>query len=390
MEEGAASNLIYVAAATALSAALPAMIPRLPVPGAVLEILLGVIIGPQILGLASPDVILHFLSDFGVGILFLMAGFEISPAELRGRPLRNAALGWVISAAIASYAAFVLATAGLVQAPVLTALALTTTSIGLLLPVLRDAHLLGPPYGPMVLAAGATGEGAPLFILPLVLAQQGGAETQALVMLAFAIGAAAAVILATRARQGYFAKLVDQTMGTSGQLPMRFAILLLILLILVADHFEIDFILGAFVAGAVVRAAMPEHEHKAMAVRLDGIGSAFLIPVFFLTSGMMLDVGALFKQPAAMTMVAVYALLMLLARGAPALLLYQRDLPFHQALALALHSGTQLALVVAIAGVGMARGLMPSDQAAALVTAAMVTVLLFPALAGRVLRNPAK
>jgi len=385
MEEGGATNLIYVGVAIVIAAAIPTLVPRLPLPGAVLEILLGILIGPQLLGLARPDFVLHFLADFGLGILFLMAGFEMSPAALRGRPIRNATLAWIISAAIAAYAVFVLGVAGLAAAPTLTALALCTTSIGLLLPVLRDAGLMGPPYGPHVLAAGALGEGAPLLILPILLAHQGGAGAQALVMVGFAACAVVAVAVASHASRGAFASVLERTMGTSGQLPMRLALCLLILLIMVSERFAIDFVLGAFVAGAVVRAAVPERDHEAMAIRLDGIGSAFLVPLFFVSSGMNLDVGALLGDPAALAMVAVYALLMLLVRGAPALLLYGRDLRHDQAAALALHSGTQLALVVAIAGLAVGRGLMPSVQAASLVAAATLTVLLFPALAARVL-----
>lgn len=389
MGEGTASNLIVVGVAMALASAIPALFPRWPVPGAVLELVLGAIVGPQGLGLAQPDVILSFLADFGLGILFFMAGFETSLTDLRGRPIRNAALGWGISAAVALYAAFVLAQMGLAQSIGLTALALTTTAISLLLPVLRDAGLLGSSYGAMILAAGAVGEGAPLFVLPLVLAHQGGAEAQAIVMVSFAVGGAFAILAASRASHGFFAALVDRTMGTSGQLPMRLALCLLILLILVAERFAIDFVLGAFVAGAVVRAALPEHEHEAMAVRLDGIGSAFLVPVFFLTSGMRLDIAALGATPGAIPMVGVYALLMLVARGMPVFVLYDEDLPPDRMFALALHSGTQLSLVVAITGLATARGLMPSHQAASLVAGAALTVMLFPILASMTLRKPA-
>lgn len=385
MDEAGASNLIVVGVAIALAAAVPAVLPRLPLPGAVLEIVLGVLVGPQVLGLAELDPVLHFLSEFGIGVLFLMAGFETSLVELSGRPIRNATFGWMISAAIALYATFVLTSSGVAVAPVVTALALCTTSIGLLLPVLRDLDLMVPPYGPMILAAGALGEGAPLFILPIVFAHQGGAGVQALVMVAFAACAVVAIAIASRMSRGVFAMLVERTMGTSGQLPMRLALCLLILLVVVSQRFEIDFVLGAFVAGAVVRAAVPEPDHKAMAVRLDGIGSAFLVPVFFVTSGMRLDVAALATDPSLLAMVGVYAVLMLAARGAPALLLYEKDLPPRQRIALALHSGTQLALVVAISGLAVTRGLMPSSQAAALVAAAVLTVLLFPALATYVL-----
>jgi Kef-type K+ transport system membrane component KefB len=389
MEEGGATNLIYVGIAIAVAAAIPAGLPRLPLPGAVLEILLGILIGPQVLAIAKTDFVLHFLADFGLGILFLMAGFELSPAKLRGSPIRNAALGWMLSAAVAIFAGFVLAASGVAQAPLLTGLALCSTAIGLLLPMLRDAGLLHTSYGASILAVGALGEGAPLFVLPILLAHQNGAGSQALVMLAFVACAVAAVAVASHASRGAFAAVLERTMGTSGQLPMRLALCLLIVLILVAERFDIDFVLGAFVAGAVVRAAVPDYEHEAMAVRLDGIGSAFLVPVFFVNSGMNLDIAALAVDRTALAMVPAYVLLMLIVRGLPALVLYGRELGRTEAMALALHSATQLALVVAITGLAVGRGLMPSAQAASLVAAATVTVLVFPALAARVLRSVA-
>lgn len=388
MEQDVIDNLIVLGFAMAGTAAIPALLPWLLLPGAVLEIALGAVIGPHILGLARPDAILGFLSDFGLGVLFLIAGFEIEPGTLRGRPIRNAAAGWGISAAIALYAGFALAATGRAQSALLTALALTTTALGLLIPMLRDSKQIETPYGAMVLAAGAIGEGAPLFILPVVAAHQGGAGLQAIIMAAFAASGALAIMLASHASRSAFASIMDRTMGTSGQLPMRLALCLLILLIVVAERFEIDFVLGAFVAGAVVRAALPAREIKAMAARLDGIGSAFFVPVFFLTSGMRLDVGMLASSPGAWAMAGVYALLMLIVRGVPALVLYGRDLSTRQCAALALHSSTQLALVIAIAAIAMRRGQMAGDQAAALVAGAVLTVLLFPALAARVLPRP--
>lgn len=389
MDETDVSNLIVLGVAMAFTAAIPALVPRLPIPGAVLEILLGAIVGPHILGLAHPDAVLDFLADFGLGVLFLTAGFEMNPSQLRGRPIRNAAAGWAVSVIVALYAGFVLVTTGHAAAPILTALALCTTSIGLLIPVLRDSKLMEPPYGPMVLAAGAVGEGAPLFILPIAIAHQGGAGLQVLIMAAFAASAGFAIMLASHANHGFFAALVDRTMGTSGQFPMCLAICLLILLILVAQRFEIDFVLGAFVAGAVVRASLPEYELKPMADRLDGIGSGFFVPVFFLTAGMRLDIVPLLNSPVAWVMAGIYALLMLIARGAPALIFYGHDLSARQSLALGLHSATQLSLVVAIATIAVRRGQMPSDQAAMLIAGGALTVLLFPVLAGRALRGSA-
>jgi Kef-type K+ transport system membrane component KefB len=312
----------------------------------------------------------------------------MDPALMKGRPLRNAALGWVVTFCLAAAAAVLLVFSGLARSVPLTALAMTSTAIGLLIPVLRDSHLMKPPYGPMILAAGAVGEAAPLFILPLVLAHQGGAGPQALVMAAFAGGAALAIVVSAHFSRGAFAAILERTMTTSGQFPMRLALCLLIFLILLSQHLAIDLVLGAFVAGAVIRAAVPDHQHEAMAIRFDGIGSAFLTPVFFLASGMRLDVTSVLADPVASAMIVVFALLMLIVRGAPALMFYSQDLRPNEAFGLALHSGTQLGLVVAIVGIAVQRGHMPSVEGASLVGGAVVTVLLFPALAARALQKP--
>lgn len=386
--EPARLNLIAMAVAMPLAAGIPALLPRLPLPGVVLEIVIGVVIGPQVLGIVHPGATLVFLGNFGLGMLFLMAGFEMEPAVLRGRPLGNALRGWGMTVIIALAASLLLSAAGLSSALLLTTLALSTTSVGALMPMLRDAKVLGPPYGPMVLAAGTLGEVGPVVALSLVLAG-GRAPVQALVMLAFAAGAAAAVIGAARMSGGGYARIVEQTIGTSGQLPVRLGIGMLILMAVLSDELQIDLVLGAFIVGAIARASVQRHHDEALNARLDGIGSAFLIPIFFIVSGVRLDVAALFSDPLAMMMVPIYGALMLVTRGVPALLLYRTDLACRQRFALALHSGVQLSLVVAITSIAVRRGLMEGSQGAALVGGGILTMILFPALARPLLREPA-
>jgi Kef-type K+ transport system membrane component KefB len=270
---------------------------------------------------------------------------------------------------------------GLAAAPVLTALALTTTAIGALLPALRDGGHLAPPYGPLILAAGALGESAPLIVLSLILAGLAGVGLQALILLGFAGGAALAILGAARGSGGRFAHALDRGMGNSGQLPLRLMLMLMMALAILAEHMGIDLVLGAFVAGAITRAAVPHRLHEELMARLDGIGSGFLIPIFFVVSGMRLDLPALEQHPHALLMVPVWAALMLAARGLPALLLYRGLLDRRGRMALGLHAGTQLPLVVAITGIAVARGVMPGEQAAAMVGGGMLSLLLFPALA---------
>jgi Kef-type K+ transport system membrane component KefB len=255
VEQVSTINLIAIPLTMALAAAISALLPWLPVPVVVFEIVFGAIIGPHVLGIVYPGVAMDFLASFGLGMLFLMAGFEMNPSILRGRPMRNALIGWGITLVIALAAASAISAAGLGSATLLTTLAVSTSSLGALMPILRDAGMLVPPYGPMVLVAGAIGVAAPLIALSLVLAG-GRAPTQAVIMLAFGVGAAGAVIAAARASGGVYARIVERTMRTSGQLPMRLAMCILILLVVLSEQLQIDMVLGAFVAGAVVRMSL--------------------------------------------------------------------------------------------------------------------------------------
>lgn len=373
-------SVVAVFAAMTVAAGLPALFPRLGVPGVVLEIAAGVVIGPQMLNLVHSGPIVGSLSTLGLCVLFLLAGFEVDPDVLKGRPLRLAWRGWLVSVVLACGVTFALAGFGTIESPLLTALALTTTAVGALLPILRDAGRLGPPYGPVVLATGAIGEAAPLIALSLILAGAAGAPGQALILVGFAIGAAAAVMVAARTTHGHLAAVVARSMGSSGQFPLRLVLLLMVLLIALSEELKIDLVLGAFVAGAVVRAALPHHQHAALLTRLDGLGYGFLIPIFFIASGVRLDVMALVTDLRAMAMVPVFALLMLVVRGLPVLLLAQGELDPPRRQALALHAGTQLPLVVAIATIAVQAGVMPPWQAASLIGGGMLTMLVYPTL----------
>ena len=382
------SGLLAICAVFLLAAAIPAWLPRLPIPGVVLEIAGGALIGPQVLGLIHHGPVLDFLADFGLAILFLMAGFEVDPVALRGQPFRLAVSGWIASAAVALGLAGTLAATGLIGAPMLTGLAMTTTAIGTLMPILGDGGFLAPPYGPLILAAGAVGEAAPVVALSLLIADQGGhSGQQVLLLLLFAAASVLAVLFAGRLSAGPFGKLFARTMGNSGQLPLRLMLVLTILLVLVSEGLGIDAVLGAFLAGAVARASMPHALHAAVETRLQGLGYGFFVPLFFIKAGAGLDLAALVARPATLLLVPVFAAAMLAARGLPVLILYRGALPLRPRRALALHAGTQLPLVVAFAALGVQSGVMPGWQAAALVGGALLTLLLFPALAEQLGRH---
>lgn len=378
---------VAVSFAIALAALIPAVLRIAILPAVVLEILFGVVIGPQGLAIITHSEILGFLSELGLAVLFLLAGLEINPSQVRGEPTRLALRGWGASLVLALLLAFAGQALGLFPAPVFVAVAIATTAIGALMPILKDGGMLAPPYGPYVLASGAVGEALPLVALSLILAGVSGFGAQSLILVGFALTALVAIGLADRISQLPVQGVFHDTMASSGQFPIRLAMFLAIAFALFGKSLGLDLVLGAFVAGAVLRTLLPHDLHDDLMARLSAVGYGFLIPIFFVTSGMALDIAALAGSPAAIALVPVFVVMMLVVRGAPVLWLYRSALPLRQRVALALHSGTQLPLVVAISAIAVERGVMPGWCGASLVMAAVITVIVFPALATRVLRE---
>lgn len=380
---------IVLTGVIALAAFLPAALRITIVPAVLLEILFGAVIGPQGFDLLAPSVTLDTIAELGLAVLFLIAGFEINPQEVRGAPTRLAIKGWTASLVIAVLLAFGGHALGLFPAAAFIAIAISTTAIGALMPILKDQGMLAPPYGPYVLASGAAGEAFPLVALSLVLAGVAGFGLQSIVLVTFAITALCAIMLAGRVKHLRLPPVLGDTMSGSGQFPIRLAVFLAVGFALFGESIGLDLVLGAFVAGAVLRALVPENLHHDLMTRLSAIGYGFLIPIFFVTSGMKLDIAAMATSPMALALVPVFVLMMLAARGLPVLWLYRKVLPMRQRFALALHLGTQLPLVVAITAIAVDRGEMPDWCSASLVLAAVITLMVFPALASFVIRDRA-
>jgi Kef-type K+ transport system membrane component KefB len=352
----------------------------LVVPIVVVELLFGAIVGPDVLGLADMDEILEFLGQLGLAFLFFFAGYEIDLERIRGAPLRLAVLGWLMTVALSYAIAGALAAAGIVLSGLLVGSAMTTTALGTLVPVLRDAGLFDTRLGRFVLGAGAMGELGPVLIVTLLLSTQSDALTQALLLVAFVVLALLAALLSVGAagRQWPF---IERHLDTSGQVPIRLSVLLLFALVVIAADLGLDVILGAFTAGAILRLILGGRELARFESKLDAVGFGLLIPFFFVTSGIKLDLEALVDSPRALLGLPVFLLLFLLVRGLPALLLYRAELDSRGRTALALLSATQLPLVVAITAIGVEEGHMRAETAAALVGAGVLSVLIYPSLA---------
>ena len=347
------------------------------IPVVVVELALGVVIGPQALDLAQVNSFTDFFADLGLGMLFFFAGYEIDIARIRGEPLRLALLGWALSLAIAYSLGGLLALAGVVVSLVYVGSALATTAIGTLIPVLSDTGELRTRFGTYLLAAGAVGEFGPILLLTLVLSTQ-SAVHNALILIAFVALAVTVAVLAVRSAS-LTMPLFERTIETSSQLAVRWIVVLVFALALVASHLGLDLLLGGFAAGLITRQVLATREIPAFDSKLTAVAFGVFIPFFFVVSGMRLDVDALFASPSGVAKLAIFFVLFLVVRGTPALLLYRGVLPLKEdRMALALFTATQLPLVVAITTVAVDGGHMRSSTAAALVGAGALSTLAGP------------
>jgi Kef-type K+ transport system membrane component KefB len=370
----ALSSLFVVALVAALAPLVVGLLARLRVPQVVVLIIGGIVIGPQVLGWADLSSI-GLLANVGLGFLFLLAGYELDLTLFRQEAGRLALAGWAVTVVLAVAVVGLLEATGLVRAFVPVALALTTTALGTLLPILRDNDMLGGPFGRYVLAAGAVGEFLPVVAIAIFLGAHG--KFLGLISLC-AVGVLALLLaLAPRLVPGRVARIIRDGSGATAQTTLRWTIVLLLLLLVVAEDFGLDVVLGAFLAGVVLHRWAPGDVHE-LEEKLDAVGYGFFIPVFFVASGMGLDLRSIIDAPGRLVL---FFVLLLVVRGLPTLLLYRTALPLLQRVELVFLAATALPLLVALSAIGLATGVMLPANAAALVGAGVLSVLVFPAVA---------
>ncbi len=372
-------SFLAIVGTSALSATLVAVAGgrSLFVPVVVIELVLGVLIGPQVLDIAHVNAFTEFFSALGLGLLFFFAGYEIDISRIRGGPLRLGLYGWAMSLAIAYALGGALAAAGIVVSLVYVGSALATTAIGTLLPVLSDTGELRTPFGTYLLAAGAVGEFGPILLLTLVLSTHSPLHN-ALILLAFVALAVAVAVVAVRSSHRTL-PLFEKTIEKSSQLAVRWIVVLVFALALLASDLGLDLLLGGFAAGLITRQVLQKHEVPTFDSKLTAVAFGVFVPFFFVVSGMRLDVDALFASVSSVLELALFFVLFLVVRGAPALLLYRGVLPLREyRRALAFFTATQLPLVVAITTVAVDGGHMHSSTAAALVGAGALSTLAGP------------
>ncbi|MFL6289074.1 MAG: cation:proton antiporter [Actinomycetes bacterium] len=370
-------SLFVVMTVAALAPVVTRLLP-FAIPQVVVLLAGGVLVGPQVLDWAQQSY-LQLLSNVGLGFLFLMAGYELPPLLLRQRPGRLALRGWLISVALSMVIVGIFKETGFVHDYVPVALALTTTALGTLLPILRDNGMLGGAFGQNIFAAGAVGELGPVLAISVFLGANGSWQS----VLAIATVVLTAYVAARVPH--WFAgsrigSIVSTTSEDTTQSVLRWTITLLLGALLLTADFGLDIVLGAFLAGMVLRRSNDGSDTAEWALlgKLDAVAYGFFIPIFFISSGMGLDVQSITENPLRLV---VFFSLLLVVRGLPALAIYRNELAGAERWQMVFLSATALPLIVALTEIGLSNGTMLPENAAALVGAGVLSVAVFPLVA---------
>jgi Kef-type K+ transport system membrane component KefB len=379
-------SFFAIVAVSAIAAITVATVPkRFAPPVVVIELMMGILIGPEILGLAHSDDFIEFFANLGLGMLFFFAGYEIDFQRIKGKPMELGAAGWLLSVILAYGLGGILAAAGIVVSFLYTGSAMATTAIGTLIPILRDNGELKTRFGTHLLAAGGAGEFGPILLVTLVLSTTNPFREAGILLVFVALAIALALVSVRYAWRGWPA--LERTFETSSQLAVRVTVVLVFGLVLLAGKLGLDILLGGFVAGMITRLALQGHELQVFESKLTAVGFGFFVPFFFVTSGIEFDLAALGSAEAIAKLV-LFLGLFLVVRGVPALLLYRHVLNARDRMALAFYCATELPLVVAITTIAVDDGDMRGSTAAGLVGAAMLSTLIFP-FVGMALRKGA-
>ena len=377
------TNVLAIAAIAVAAPLLVQLAPRARIPAVVLEIVLGIVVGPSGLDLVSIDIPVRVLSLAGLSFLLFLAGLEIDPERLRhgfGRLLVAYGISFVLALGFGELTDVV----GETKSPLFVAIAIASTSLGLVVPVLRDAAETDTDFGQLVLAACSIGEFGSVLLVSVFFSQNASStESTVFLLVAFVILVCVLGLGLSRANRSI---RVSSTLlrldETTAVLGVRVAILILLVFVALAGELGLETILGAFIAGSLLRVVDPERKvvHDRFRMRVEAIGYGFLIPVFFVSSGLEFDGASLFDEPKHFMLVPLFLVGILVARGLPAAL-YRHVIGTRRAVVAGLFQATTLTFIVVAAHLGTELDVFDLPTAAALVLAGLLSVVICPSAA---------
>jgi Kef-type K+ transport system membrane component KefB len=384
------SGLLIVAVVAFLAPLVLSLTPARRLPTIALEIVAGIVIGPSVLGWVKVDLPISILSVFGLAFLLFLAGLEVDLEQLKGRLLVFVGSGFLLSLGLALLVGYGLSVARQVVSPLLIAIILVATALGIVVPVLEDAGESDSAFGQLVIAGAMFAEFGSIILLSLFFSREASSTTTKLVLLAgFVLLAASFAFVVLRLKRSMrIAAVLLQLQDTTAQIRVRGAFILLVAFVALASLLGLETILGAFVAGVILRFVDGDQmmTHPQFRQKLEAVGFGVFIPVFFVTSGIQFDLAALISSPSTLLRVPIFLVALLLVRGLPALL-YRPLVGTRRAIVAGLLQATSLTFIVAASQIGTELGLITKATGAALIAAGLLSVLIFPLLALSILRR---
>jgi Kef-type K+ transport system membrane component KefB len=391
--ELAFTNLLIVVAIGFAAPLVIGFAPSVRVPSIVLEIVAGIIVGPSVLGWVHVDDPVAVLSVIGLGYLLFLAGLEVEFEKLRGRVLRVAGFGFAVSFAIAIVVGLLLKAGGFASQPLFVAIVLSATSLGVLIPVLRDAGESGTSFGQLVIAGGTIADFATVILLSLFFSRESGSAASKVILLVglFVVAVLVALAIAGVEHSMRLGATLRRLQDTTAQIRVRGAFVLLIGLVALANKLGLEVILGAFIAGAILTLIDRDEAmtHPEFRRKLDAAGFGIFIPIFFVTTGVKYDLNALTAHASTLAHVPIFLAALVVVRGLPALL-YRPLIPRERVPVAVLMQATSLPFIVAATQIGLTLHVVSAANAAALIAAGLLSVVAFPALSLVLLKRGAQ
>jgi Kef-type K+ transport system membrane component KefB len=384
------TNLLIVVAVGFGAPLVLGFFPAVRLPSVVLEIVAGIVVGPAVLGWVSVDEPVRVFSTVGLAYLLFLAGLEVDFARLRGRVLRLALVGFVVSLAIAIVAGVLLKAGGFVSQPLFVAIVLSATSLGVLVPVLKDVGEIESTFGQLIVASATIADFATVILLSLFFSREAGSTASKVILLAglFVVAVLIALLIAGVERSTRLGDVLRRLQDTTAQIRIRAAFVLLVGLVALATELGLEVILGAFIAGAIISLVDRDRAmtHPDFRRKLEAAGFGIFIPVFFVTTGVRYDLDALTANTSTLLHVPIFLAALVAVRGLPALL-YRPVIPRERVPVAVLMQATSLPFIVAATAVGLALHVVSPANAAALIAAGLLSVVIFPAVSLVLLRR---
>ncbi len=385
---------------TALAAAVPLLLSRfraIRLPLVVGEIIAGIIIGKSGFNLVHHTPILDFLAEFGFTFLMFLSGLEVSFGALSNSlrdgknrfrltgPVPLALLSFCLTLLLALGAGFLLQRTGMTRNAILMGLILSTTSLGIVVPILKERGMNATPYGQLLLISALVADFATLLLLSItigIISQGFGFEVLLFLVLLATFLVAARVGQWAKRIPG-LARTIDELSHATAQLKVRGAFALMVILVVLAQSLGVEVILGAFLAGAIVSLIGGE-DKTLLREKLDAIGYGFLIPIFFIGVGANFDLGALLASRSALLLVPILIVVAYLVKLLPALV-FLPLVGWRKSLAAGALLSSRLSLVIAASAIALQLDLVSTATNSAIILLAIVSCTLSPILFNRLL-----